>query len=567
VRYHVVACDYDGTLALHGRVDAPTVAALDRLRLSGRRLMMVTGRQLRDLLEVCDCIDRFEVVVAENGALLYWPARREEKLLTDPAAEALAERLQARHVTPLSVGRGIIATWEPHQGAVLETIREMGLELHVIFNKGAVMVLPSGVNKASGLKAALWEMGVSAHNVVAIGDAENDHALLCAAECGVAVANALPSLKQNVDLVTSGDHGAGVAEVVDRLLENDLADVALHRHRLPLGVQADGADVRLSPYGVNVLVAGSSGSGKSTFATAFLERLYENGYQFAVIDPEGDYERLEAAVVLGDSRRCAGVDEVLTALERPGRSVVVNLLALPLEHRPAFFDALLPQVQRLRAQTGRPHWLMVDETHHLLPTTWDPGGLTLPQEMHGMMFITVHPDHVSQAVLASVDLIVAVGGEAVETLATFARALGHPPPPETPRPEGRGQVLGWRPGEERAFWFTAPRPHWERRRHLRKYAEGDLGPDRSFYFRGADGRLNLRAQNLALFLQIAEGIDDETWLHHLRTGDYAGWFRDKVKDDALAAEAERIARGDGVDARHSRRLIAEAIRQRYTIPA
>lgn len=567
MRYHVLACDYDGTLALDGRVDEPTVAALDRLRLSGRRLMLVTGRRLPELLEVCSCIDRFEVVVAENGALLYWPARREEKLLAEPAPPALAERLQARGVTPLALGRAIIATWEPHQGAVLETIREMGLELHVIFNKGAVMVLPSGVNKASGLKAALWEMGVSAHNVVAIGDAENDHALLLAAECGVAVANALPSVKEATDLVTAADHGAGVAELIERLLADDLASLRLLRHELPLGVGADGAEVRISPHGVNLLVAGSSGSGKSTFATAFVERLYENGYQFAIIDPEGDYERLEAAVVLGDSRRCAGVDEVVTALERPGRSVVVNLLALPLEHRPAFFDGLLPQVQRLRAHTGRPHWLVVDETHHLLPPTWDPGGLTLPQELHGMMFITVHPDHVSQAVLTSVDLIVTVGPEATETLATFARTLGVTPPPEMPRPEGRGQVLGWRPGAERAFWFTAPRPHWERRRHLRKYAEGDLGPQRSFYFRGSEGRLNLRAQNLTLFLQLAEGIDDETWLHHLRQGDYAEWFRDKVKDDVLAAEAERIARGDGADARKSRQLLAEAIRQRYTIPA
>jgi hypothetical protein len=40
----------------------------------------------------------------------------------------------------------------------------------------------------------------------------------------------------------------------------------------------------------------------------------------------------------------------------------------------------------------------------------------------------------------------------------------------------------------------------------------------SRYFRGPEGRLNLRAKNLALFLQIAEGIDDSTWLHHLRAG-------------------------------------------------
>lgn len=69
------------------------------------------------------------------------------------------------------MGRVIVATWEPHQTTVLEVIRELGLELHVIFNKGAVMILPSGVNKATGMAATLDELGLSPHNTVGIGDA------------------------------------------------------------------------------------------------------------------------------------------------------------------------------------------------------------------------------------------------------------------------------------------------------------------------------------------------------------------------------------------------------------
>jgi hypothetical protein len=161
-----------------------------------------------------------------------------------------------------------------------------------------------------------------------------------------------------------------------------------------------------------------------------------------------------------------------------------------------------------------------------------------------------------------------VGPEAVPTLELFARTVGSPPPPAPPAPKGdpRGQVLAWRPAGA-PLWFTAPRTRWERKRHLRKYAEGDLGPERSFYFRGPEDRLNLRAQNLSLFLQIAEGVDEQTWLHHLRRGDYTQWFREKVKDDALAAEAQRIADHEGRDAARSRRLLFDAIRQRYTLPA
>ncbi|MBV8887024.1 MAG: HAD family phosphatase [Chroococcidiopsidaceae cyanobacterium CP_BM_RX_35] len=222
MRYLVLASDYDGTLAADGRVDDDTKAALERLRNSGRKLIMVTGRELNDLLKAFPQVDLFDCIVAENGALLYWPTTREEKSLGSPPPEAFVKALRERHVEPLSVGRVIVATWHPHETTVTEVIRDLGLELQVIFNKGAVMVLPSGINKAFGLQAALSELRLSPHNVVGIGDAENDHAFLDLCECSVAVANALPMLKKRVDLVTSGSRGAGVAELIDKLIATDL---------------------------------------------------------------------------------------------------------------------------------------------------------------------------------------------------------------------------------------------------------------------------------------------------------------------------------------------------------
>jgi hypothetical protein len=104
------------------------------------------------------------------------------------------------------------------------------------------MVLPSGVNKASGLGAALAECGLSAHNVVGIRDAENDHAFLRTCGCSVAVANALDSIKAEADLVTGGARGDGVREVIERLVESDLADVirASARHRIPISAEGEG---------------------------------------------------------------------------------------------------------------------------------------------------------------------------------------------------------------------------------------------------------------------------------------------------------------------------------------
>lgn len=221
----VLACDYDGTLAHDGVLDDATAAALDRFRDSGRRLLMVTGRELPELQTVCQVLDRFEWVVAENGALLYRPAENFSKLLCPPASAALAKKLGEARVQPLSVGRAIIATREPHETFVIESIKNLGLELQVIFNKGAVMVLPTGVNKATGLCAALEEMNIAADKVVGIGDAENDHAFLDKCGVGVAVANALPRLKEHADIVTAGARGFGVTELIDRILATDLSEI------------------------------------------------------------------------------------------------------------------------------------------------------------------------------------------------------------------------------------------------------------------------------------------------------------------------------------------------------
>jgi hypothetical protein len=227
MRCLALATDYDGTLATHGQVDDATVAALERLAASGRKLVLVTGRELPDLRRIFTRLDLFDRVIAENGAVLHRPAARQEKLLCESASERLVTRLREQNV-PLSVGRAIIATREPHEVVVLETIRELGLELHVIFNKGAVMVLPSGINKGTGLRRALDELGLSPHAVAAIGDAENDHALLSACAWGVAVANALPAIAQRADFVTCQAHGPGVAELIQRILHDDLPNGRPH---------------------------------------------------------------------------------------------------------------------------------------------------------------------------------------------------------------------------------------------------------------------------------------------------------------------------------------------------
>ncbi len=218
--YQALATDYDGTLAHHGTVSPETLAAIGRLRASGKKLVLVTGRELEELKQVFPDIGLCDLVVAENGALLYWPTTGRIKLLAEPAPEKFAQELRARGV-PVTVGRVIVATVEPHEMAVLQTIKEMGLELEMIFNKGSVMVLPTGVNKATGLREGLSRIGLSTREVIGVGDAENDHAFLRICGCGIAVANALSTLKERADFVTEHPRGEGVTELINQLLANN----------------------------------------------------------------------------------------------------------------------------------------------------------------------------------------------------------------------------------------------------------------------------------------------------------------------------------------------------------
>lgn len=222
-RYRVLATDYDGTIATRGIVNAGTLAALERARKAGLKLVLVSGRELGSLQRTFDRFELFDSMVLENGAVLYEPSIERERALCDPAPDRLVRALLERGVQPLSVGRVIVATLEPHENTVLQTIRDLGLEYQVVFNKGAVMLLPAGVTKATGLKQALLALGIDSSSTVAVGDAENDHALLDFCGVGAAVANALPALKERADIVLSREDGEGVAELIDRLLSGTLA--------------------------------------------------------------------------------------------------------------------------------------------------------------------------------------------------------------------------------------------------------------------------------------------------------------------------------------------------------
>jgi hypothetical protein len=212
---------------------------------------------------------------------------------------------------------------------------------------------------------------------------------------------------------------------------------------LPLGTRLDGAAATLPPNGVTVLIAGPSGSGKVPIATSFLQSLSDHQYQFCVIDPEGDYQRLAGAVTLGSSQGPPTVEEILDVLAKPKENAVVNLLGITAAERPAFFLTVLARLQEMRAGTGRPHWLVIDEAHRLLPLSWKPAESIWPSASHGTLLITPHVEQVAPAALRRVNVVLAVGNQPRQTLEQFCRPLGERLRFPTPTSLEPGDALWW----------------------------------------------------------------------------------------------------------------------------
>jgi len=516
----------------------------------------------------------FDAVVAENGAILYFPDRREVKILGDPPEPTLVEALQKRAV-PVALGHSIVATSADFAEPALAAIQDAGVERTLVFNKGSMMLLPGGVTKGTGLVQALASMRLSPHNMVGIGDAENDHAFLALCECAVAVADAVPALRERADYVTRGLNARGVIEFIEDHVLNDLIDIVpgIARHQLQLGETDDGAPVTIAVHGTKLLIVGPSGSGKSTVAGVLVERLVETGRSFCLLDPEGDYQtlaELEGVVILGGKgeQTLPTPEELDQLLRHPQTSLVLNLSAMSRAEKVDYATKALATVSAASITAGMPHWLIIDEAHHILPADGSSAVEWLRPGRDALCLVTLSVDELARDVLPLVNALASTDvGVFQAGLGTLLGDGASRVRDARERPLEQGEaVFAWLgTPESRATRFRPSRRRVAHRRHVRKYAEGELPPDRSFYFRGPRGELNLRAANLLRFCELAEGVDEATWTHHLLRGEYSGWLREMIKDPELAEEIAALERSGDLPPAASRRLALEAVRRRYAV--
>jgi hypothetical protein len=508
--------------------------------------VLVTGRILDELEhDFPRLVERFDAVVAENGAVLIVAGDIQD--LAPPVDDALARALDERHVA-FRRGRVLLACDAVHASTVMEADVALGLDCQIVRNRDALMVLPAGVSKGTGLLAALAELGVSEHNALAVGDAENDLALLEAAELGVAVANAVPSLREHADLVLEQPNGAGVAALLSGPIRRGEQTIRPTRRRVSIGRFPDGGRATVPAAQANLLVCGDTGLGKSYVAGLLIERWITAGYSVLVIDMEGEHaalHRLRNTIVRDDQPTAS---ELLDVLRRQPRSVVLDVSAAEPGQRLEYLSSLPAVVEAERAAHGIPHWIVVDEAHITLAEHGIAADVFRPADL-GYCLVTYRPDELGSEALAAIDVTITVTSAAL-------------PGVETPTPNATLREHG---APERPFIIGTRRvPHV---RHHRKYAATPLPHHRWFEFRGPDGAVTATAPDIATFNRLLQSLDAGIIAYHLERGDFSRWITGVLRDRHLATTASAIERDvltrRAADILHARERLGDAIDARY----
>ena len=548
--FKALACDYDGTLASENRLAPATIAALKEARETGIHLILVTGRSFFELTRVCERLDLFEAVVAENGGVIYFPGAGVIKSQAPPPPERLLAELDRRDIY-YEVGRVIVGTARNDEQAVREALAATGVSLDLVYNRSALMLIPAGVSKGTGVRQVIGILGLSFHDVMALGDAENDLDLFEACGFCACPENAVPQLKERADWVFPGEDGAGVASVITGpILEGFLPVDRSPRHRITIGWAVESSEpVTIPERGVNMLIHGDPLSGKSWLAGALVERLHGRRYAVLVIDPEGDYRVLRRLPGLAwmEIHDRSSMERALGHFDRdPSAAVVADLSALTHPEKIEMIETGFGLIRRGRRRSGRPHWVFLDEAHYSL----HQGGVSddvVAFEEKGFCLATYRSSWLRESVRKAMDILILARTTIPEELLFLRTLLGEPTPdgagvisilPDLPRQE----FVVMEPhgsGPRRALTFAATPRETPHVRHLTKYADSRVPSGQQFLFRGPDGRSVLAAASLNEFRRAVATVDDEVLAYHAERGDFSRWVSDVFSDRELARELRK----------------------------
>ena len=545
--FQVVAIDFDGTLTSRGDVSAKTLDVIDQVRRNGQMTILVTGRIAEELkAEFPQIADHFDALVLENGAVAVIDGITQA--LSAPVDAALDDALAQRGV-PNRRGQVLVAVDGEHAATVLEVIRELGLDCQIVRNRAALMVLPAGVTKGTGLASVLTGLNLSPHNAVAVGDAENDLSLFGVAEIGAAVADAVPSVREHADLVLEAPDGAGVAGLLTGPYLNGAQRWCPPRRWIDIGTFDDGTLARVPGSQARVLVTGPAGAGKSYVVGLMAERWILAGYCVLVIDPEGDHTELRelSQVQVVDARHyLPDPTELVNTLLHPYNSVVLDMSALPDPHKVDYLHRLRSTTEAHRQQHGFPHWVIYDEAH-LLGTDqvarWTRRG--------GYVLSSFAPGSLPAHEIDSTDIVLELTHDDTST-GVASRTI---------------QRATLRFGSEAARPFTVADRRTAHVRHRHKYADVCLPNERRFYFRPVDGQHIAAAATMHDFGAAIRDLDPQALHYHLERGDFSRWLESTIADKEFAAQVaaweDELLAHQAADLERIRHRLVQAVEERY----
>lgn len=571
MKFNVLALDYDGTVATHGHMQPEVALAIREAKAIGITVVLVTGRILADLRKVMKEEDLFDAIVAENGAVLAFP-NGWTRVLERPASHELLDELCERGIE-IAFGDCIVEADVGEAGKILEVIRNLQLPLMLVFNHGRVMVLPQGVSKASGLRAALHTMRLSLHNCIGIGDGENDYALLDACEIGVAVSWGCKALWGIAEHVLDGNGPEALAGYIREVCRTPNLPSQRAKDRTVLLGESAAGPVETSILSRNILITGDPRSGKSWIAGLFAEHLLLQGYCLCVIDPEGDYCGLAALpdVVVFNDVKPPRLSDVERTLRHPDTSIVIDLSSESHEGKLEYVRELLSMLAQLRRKTGLPHWILMDEAHYFLDQSVVESAVNAG--LAAYVLVTYRPSQLHSALLQATGTIIVTSLTDPGEMMTLTELNGA---------EGAevewGKILGGLDITEAAI---VPRHSSEGRmpqrftiaprlvahvRHRSKYTDVPMPIEMAFHFTCHGKNFGQAARTLKEFVHLQARLPISAIEGHARRGDFSSWI-DKVFGDhplaaGISAVEERFRHGQEPELRAA---LISPITERYEL--
>lgn len=546
MRLRVIATDYDGTIAVDGVLNSEVRTAIAAARSRGILVVIVTGRILSELRDVTGGLEFVDGVVAENGAVVSLAGGHTLALGAAPPMTLLTA-LTERGID-FKVGRCVVEMDAQFSDVAISLIREQQLPLAITFNRQRMMLLPASISKSTGLRELLATMGISLHNCLGIGDAENDHELLRCSEYGVAVEWGARNLQEAADETIKGAGPEAVGAYIERV--SQLIRIPLERrghHKVVVESIEGQPPLEMVIRGRNVLIAGDTQSGKSWLAGLLTEQMIMQGYTVYVFDPEGDYCSLGSlpnTVVLGGGRLLPHFDDLLMLLHQ-GLSVVLDLSHLCAEAKADYVRQHLPLIAKYRRRQGFPHRIVLDECHYFLNDEQSISLLDL--DLSAYTLVTWKPSGLAPTVATAMDIVTAtrlVNKSEVDALSRIAGEQNDPadwyeplanlgvteaallPPTD----EANGQLHRFR---------VAPRLT-SHVRHRTKYLDSPASPANAFLFSDCNIQTGQTATTLCELIEgirtcVAGGVQA-----HMERHDFSRWIGHVFGDIDLAGVIRKL---------------------------